>query len=231
MGRGNNQMKTEPSSPRPPADAHPTQAIVFLVDDDDSFLRSLSRLLRVSGFQVVVHQTAAEFIGGLRPDMRGCVITDLMMPGMGGLALQEALQIAGSPLPILFLTGHGDIPTTVQAMRQGAVDFLTKQAPKEELLDAVKRALASDTRQRAERARLEALRVPFAALTSREREVLAHVLTGQLNKQIAGDLGVDERSVKRHRTSIMTKLRVQSVTELTRLVQEAGLWSGGKLVL
>jgi FixJ family two-component response regulator len=113
--------------------------------------------------------------------------------------------------------------------RSAARDFLTKHAPKEELLDAVKRALASDTRERAERARLEALRAPFAALTSREREVLAHVLTGQLNKQIAGDLGVDERSVKRHRTSIMTKLRVQSVTELTRLVQEAGLWSGGNL--
>jgi two-component system, LuxR family, response regulator FixJ len=105
--------------------------------------------------------------------MRGCVITDLMMPGMDGLALWEALQIAGSPLPIFFLTGHDDIPTAVQAMRRGAVDFLTKHAPKEELLDAVKRALARDT-QRAERARLEASRAPFAALTSREREVLAH---------------------------------------------------------
>ena len=141
---------------------------------------------------------------------------------MDGIALQAALQKAGSPLPILFLTGHGDIPTTVQAMRRGADDFLTKQAPKADLIAAVHRALAHNEQQRAERARLQALRQPFALLTDRDREVLDHVLAGQLNKQIAADLGIDERSVKRHRTSIMTKLRVQSVAELTRLVHKAG---------
>ncbi len=204
---------------------------VFVIDDDLSFLRSLSRLLRASGFPVVAHNSAAEFLAQLRPDLRGCVITDLQMPGMDGMALQQALLEADNPLPILFLTGHGDIPTSVHAIRSGAEDFLTKNAPKEQLLDAVRRALARNVRERAERARLENLRAPFAELTAREREVLAHVLTGQLNKQIAGDLGIDERSVKRHRTSIMAKLRVQSVAELTRLVQDAGLWSGGRLAL
>ena len=153
------------------------------------------------------------------------------MPGLSGLDVQEALARAGHPLPVVFPSGHGDIPTTVQAMRRGAEDFLTKRAPKEALLDAVKRALARDARERAERARLGALRARFAALTPREREVLAHVLTGQLNKQIAGDLGIDQRSVKRHRTSLMLKLQVQSVAELTHRVEEAALWTGGQLAL
>jgi len=195
---------------------------VFIVDDDVSFLRSLSRLLRVSGFHVVVHTSAAEFLATLKPDMNGCVITDLMMPGMDGMALQEALQKANSPLPIVFLTGHGDIPTTVQAMRLGAEDFLTKHARKEDLLAAVNRALARNEQDRAERARLETLRRPFAELTDREREVLRHVVQGKLNKQIAADLGIHERTVKLHRTGITTKLGVHSVAELTRLVQEAG---------
>jgi len=195
---------------------------VFIVDDDNSFLRSLSRLLRASGFHVAVHTSAAEFLSTLKPDMNGCVITDLMMPGMDGMALQEALQKANSPLPIVFLTGHGDIPTTVQAMRLGAEDFLTKHARKEDLLAAVNRALARNEQDRAERARLESLRRPFAELTDREREVLRHVVQGKLNKQIAADLGIHERTVKLHRTGITTKLGVHSVAELTRLVQEAG---------
>jgi FixJ family two-component response regulator len=188
------------------------------------FLRSVSRFLRASGFQVVIHNSAAEFLGELRPDMTGCVITDLRMPGMDGMALQEALHRAGQPLPILFLTGHGDIPLTVQAMRQGAVDFLTKRAPKEDLIDAVNRALALGQQQQAERARLQALRQPFAMLTDREREVLQHLVQGKLNKQIAADLGIHERTVKLHRTHITNKLQVHSVAELTRLVQESGLF-------
>ena len=205
--------------------------LVRVVDDDASFLKGVARMLRASGFAVETFASAAEFLARPEPDVPGCVLVDLQMPGLSGLDLQEALAKAGRPMPVVFLSGHGDVPTTVRAMRRGAEDFLTKRAPKEELLDAVKRALARDARERAERARVEALRAPFAALTSREREVLAHVLTGQLNKQIAGDLGIDERSVKRHRTSIMTKLQVQSVAELTRLVQEAGLWRDGELAL
>jgi FixJ family two-component response regulator len=202
-----------------------------VVDDDASFLTAVARILRASGFVVKTFASAGEFLAQPEADVPGCVLVDLQMPGLSGLDLQEALAQAGHRLPVVFLSGHGDIPTTVQAMRRGAEDFLTKRAPKEKLIEAVRRALARDARERAERARLEALRTRFTALTPREREVLAHVLTGQLNKQIAGDLRIDERSVKRHRTSIMTKVQVQSVAELTHLVQDAGLWIGGQLTL
>jgi two-component system, LuxR family, response regulator FixJ len=205
--------------------------IVRLVDDDASFLKAAARLLRASGFTVKTFPSVAEFLGCPEPDVPGCVLADLQMPGLSGLDLQEALVKTGRCMPVVFLSGHGDIPTTVQAMRRGAEDFLTKSAPKKDLLDAVRRALARDAAERAKRAQVEALRTRFAALTPRELEVLAHVLTGQLNKQIAGDLGIDERSVKRHRTSLMLKLQVQSVAELTHLVESAGLWIDGHLAL
>ena len=199
---------------------------IFIVDDDASFLTAVGRMLHASGFVVKAFSSGAEFLAQPELDVPGCVLADLQMPGLSGLELQEALAKAGHGLPVVFLSGHGDIPSTVHAMRRGAEDFLTKRAPKEQLLDAVKRALARDAREREQRARLRELRARFDALTPREHEVLAHVLTGQLNKQIAGDLGIDERSVKRHRTSIMAKLRVQSVAGLTHLVHEAGLASG-----
>jgi FixJ family two-component response regulator len=188
-------------------------------------------MLRGSGFEVASFKSATEFLEKVRFDTPGCVIVDLRMPGLSGLDLQEALTEGGCDMPVIFLTAHGDIPTSVRAMRRGAEDFLTKQAPMEDLLDAVRRALARDATERSERTRLAALRARFDALTPREREVLAHVLTGQLNKQIAGDLGISERSVKRHRTSMMRKLRIQSVAELTRLVQEAGYMTDGRLTL
>ena len=166
-----------------------------------------------------MHNSAAEFLTELRPGMQGCVITDLMMPDMDGMALQEALRKAGSPLPLVFLTGQGDIPTTVQAMRDGAEDFLTKSAPKDDLIAAVTRALARNQQDLAHQAHLLALRQPFELLTDREREVLRHVVQGKLNKQIAADLGIHERTVKLHRTHITTKLQVHSVAELTRLVE------------
>lgn len=202
---------------------HPSAPTVFLVDDDVSFLRSLSRFLRAAGFRVVVHNSAAEFLGDLKADMNGCVITDLRMPGMDGMGLQRALQQAGSPLPILFLSAHGDIPSTVQAMRGGAEDFLTKHAPKAHLLAAVKRALAHNEMKRAEQAHLQALRRPFESLTEREREVLRLVVQGKMNKEIAAGLGIHERTVKLHRTHITIKLGVRSVAELARLVHEAGV--------
>jgi FixJ family two-component response regulator len=145
---------------------------------------------------------------------------------MNGLDLQSALARSPNPLPILFLTGHGDIPSSVRAMRGGAVDFLEKRAPKEELLDAVRRALARDAREREERARRRELRARFDALSERELEVLSHVVRGRLNKQIAADLGIHERTVKLHRTAITRKLGVQSVAELTRLTDEAGIFTG-----
>jgi len=195
--------------------------IVHVVDDDASFLSAASRLLRAAGYTVQAFSSAAEFLAQLT-DTPGCVIADLRMPGLDGLDLQDALAQHANSLPIIFLTGHGDIPTTVRAIRQGAEDFLTKRAPKQDLLEAVNRALARDARRRAERVRSRELHARFDALTPREHEVLRHVVQGQLNKQIAADLHINERTVKLHRTAITTKLQVGSVAELVQLVQAAG---------
>ena len=198
--------------------------IVRVVDDDASFLTAVARMLRASGFSVKTYASAVEFLAQPELDVPGCVLVDLQMPGLSGLDLQEALAKAGHRLPVIFLSGRGDIPTTVQVMRRGAEDFLTKRAPKEELLEAVKRALGRDASERAERARLAALSAPFATLTPRELEVLKHVVRGRLNKQIAYDLGIHERTVKLHRTAITTKLGVHSTAELTKLwIEVSGL--------
>jgi two-component system response regulator FixJ len=203
-----------------------TVPIVHVVDDDASFLNAISRLLRASGFSVKTYSSAQEFLAQRDDaDTPGCVLADLQMPKMNGLDLQSALAQTRNPLPILFLTGHGDIPSSVRAMRGGAEDFLEKTAPKKRLIDGVTRALARDSREREARDRQRELRARFATLTERELEVLAHVVQGQLNKQIAGDLGIHERTVKLHRTAITTKLRVQSVAELTRLTQEASIFA------
>ena len=201
-----------------------TVPIVHVVDDDASFLAAISRLLRASGFSVKTYSSAHEFLAQCNADVPGCVLADLQMPQMSGLELQSALAKTPNPLPILFLTGHGDIPSSVRAMRDGAEDFLEKRASKEKLLDAVTRALARDSREREARDRQRQLRMRFDTLTDREREVLSHVVRGQLNKQIAGDLGIHERTVKLHRTAIAMKLNVHSVAELTRLTQEAGIF-------
>jgi len=198
-----------------------TEPVLYVVDDDASFLKAVSRLLRAAGYEVRTFAKAEELLAQL-DETPGCVIADLQMPGVGGLELQETMTRAGHTLPVIFVSGHGDIPTTVRAMRQGAEDFLTKTAPQAELLAAVKRAIERDARQRAERDRLRALRRRLDLLTPREREVLRHVVRGRLNKQIAADLHIHERTVKLHRTAITTKLLVQSVAELTRLVQAAG---------
>jgi FixJ family two-component response regulator len=197
--------------------------VVHIVDDDASFLVAVARLLKASGYAVRTFSSAAEFLAHVG-DAAGCVIADLRMPGMDGLDLQGALLRQTNQLPVIFLTGEGDIPTTVKAMRQGAEDFLTKRGPKEDLFAAVDRALARDAQQRKERAHLRALRARIDTLTARERDVLRQVVAGRLNKQIAADLGISERTVKFHRTAITTKLQVRSVAELTRLAQAAGLF-------
>ncbi|MDM7915869.1 MAG: LuxR C-terminal-related transcriptional regulator [Candidatus Eisenbacteria bacterium] len=178
--------------------------------------------MKAAGFAVKSFASAAEILPQPELDAPGCILLDLKMPGLNGLELQDALAKAGSGLPIIFLTGHGDIPTSVEAMRKGAEDFLTKRAPKEVVLDAVRRAIDRDARARTEESRAEALRRRFAALTPRELEVLGHVVQGQPNKQIAADLGIHERTVKLHRTGITTKLGVSSTAELTRPWLEAG---------
>jgi len=210
------QKARQLSGPVPPA-------TVYVVDDDASFLAAVTRLLRAGGYEVRGYSSAAGFLQSPRPaDSPGCAIVDLQMPDLSGLDLQDALTKMDNALPLIFLTGHGDIPTSVRAIRQGAEDFLTKPVKKQALFDAVRRALARDASERAQRARRRELRTRFDALTPREREVLAHVLRGQLNKQIAGDLGTSERTIKAHRANIMAKLEIQSVAELARLAQEAG---------
>src|SRR5476649_1151122 len=193
---------------------------VFIVDDDASFLKSVSRLLRAAGYSVQAFDSAQKFLDQLATGMSGCVVVDLQMPGMNGLELQEALARSCNPLPVVFLSAQGDIPTTVQAMRHGAEDFLTKLSPKEKLLDAVRRALVRGALERGERVRVQELRGRFDALTARELEVLEHVVRGRMNKQIADDLKINERTVKLHRTNLTRALQVQSVAELTRLVGE-----------
>ena len=198
--------------------------IVHVIDDDAAFLTSISRLLRASRYQVKTFSSASEFLAQALTDVPGCLLVDLQMPGMTGLELQTALLKRQHALPIIFLTGRGDIPSTVQAMRDGAVDFLQKLAPKEALLAAIKRAMAHDDRERDARSHRRELLDRFHTLSPRELEVLKHVVSGQLNKQIGGDLGISERTVKVHRTSITTKLEVSSVAELTRMTIEAGLF-------
>jgi len=196
--------------------------MIRVVDDDSSFRAAISRFLRASGFAVKTFASASEFLAELEPDLPGCVLLDLEMPGLDGLDLQEALSKSGNSLPVVFVSGHRDIPKTVLAMRRGAEDFLTKDCAKESLLEAIQRALARDNSERKKRARMDGLRARFEVLTKRECEVLRHVVQGKLNKQIAAELGIHERTVKLHRTHLTTKLQVTSVAELTRLVQEVG---------
>jgi FixJ family two-component response regulator len=197
--------------------------IVFVVDDDPSFLTAITRLLRAGGYAVESFASATEFLEQPPVDQPGCILVDLRMPGPSGLALQAALARTGNPLPLVFLTGHGDIPTSVHAMKQGAEDFLTKPVKRDTLFAAIERALARDAQEREQRARRRALLARIDTLTPREREVLAHVVRGQLNKQIAGDLDASERTIKAHRASIMAKVQAQSVAELVRLTLEAGI--------
>jgi len=196
--------------------------LVRIVDDDASFLTAVARLLRASGFAVKTFASAADFLSMLEPEVPGCVIVDLQMPGLSGLELQEHLAKERYTLPVIFLSGQGDIPSSVQAMRRGAEDFLTKTAPKEELLDAVQRAINRDLRERTGRTRQDALAARFATLSPREREVLQHVLQGKLNKQIAYDLGINERTVKLHRTAVKSKLNVSTTNEMTKVCLEYG---------
>ena len=190
---------------------------VYLVDDDPSCLEATARMLRASGYDVMEYDSAASFLTELEPAWNGCVVADLKMPLMDGLGLQRELKARNSPLPVVFLTARGSIPTSVEAMRQGAEDFLTKDTPSEDLIAAIERAFlrCSETRERY--AELAALRERYRALTPREREVLQYVVEGKMNKQIAAELGIHERTVKLHRSSGTRKMGVSSVAELSIL--------------
>jgi FixJ family two-component response regulator len=199
-------------------------AVVYVVDDDASYRVAVCRLLRAAGFDARMFASANEFLAQLSLNTRGCVVADLQMPGLNGLELQEALARSDTPLPVVFLTGYGDIPSTVRAMRQGAVDFLEKRTPDVQLIAAVNRALERDAAASTAHATQDALRRRFATLTSRELEVLRHVVHGRMNKQIAVALGIHERTVKLHRTAITRKVGVPSVAQLTTLARDAGLF-------
>ncbi len=196
---------------------------VFIVDDDAAVLKSLTRLLRSARLNVVAFGSAQEFLEHHDPSASGCLVLDLAMPGLNGLELQEALTAKGSIIPIIFLTGHGDIPTSVQAMKRGALDFLTKPVNDGDLLKAVQVALAKDRIARLARAELDEIHQRLATLTPREREVLTHVVSGQLNKQAAADLGIVEKTIKIHRARVMEKMKVESLAGLVRLAERAGI--------
>jgi FixJ family two-component response regulator len=201
----------------------PTTPTVFVVDDYAPVRSSISRLLRAAGFAVAGFASAGDFLAQYDPGVCGCLVLDLAMPAVNGLELQRILEKTGSLLPIIFLTGHGDIPKSVQAMKHGASDFLTKPVNDEDLLAAVRMAIEKDRALRQEQAELSEIRARLATLTPREREVLEYVVAGKLNKQIAGDLGTVEQTVKAHRAQVMEKMRVRSVAELVRLTQRCGI--------
>ena len=192
--------------------------VIHVVDDDDSVRTGVVRLLQAAGFEARGYASAGEFLLG-RSDRNapGCVVLDVRMPGPSGLDLQEALARLEVPLPIVFLTGHGDIPMSVRAMKAGAVDFLAKPVSRDTLLASVRAALARDAETRAAREGLRLLRARYETLTPREREVFAGVVAGKLNKQIAADLGTAERTVKAHRAQIMGKMQVASVAALVHV--------------
>jgi FixJ family two-component response regulator len=195
--------------------------IVHVVDDDDSVRTAVVRLLQAAGHEARGYSSAGEFLLGRSDrDAPGCVVLDVRMPGPSGLDLQAALGRLAVPLPIVFLTGHGDIPMSVRAMKAGAIDFLTKPVSRDALLTAVETALGRDAQTRAARARVHGLRARYDTLTPREREVFAGVVAGKLNKQIAADLGTAERTVKAHRAQVMEKMQVASVAELVHAADQ-----------
>ncbi len=201
----------------------PLGPTVFVVDDYAPGRKSISRLLRTAGFAVTAFASAKEFLAQYDPETPGCLVLDLAMPEVSGLELQTILAGKGSLLPIIFLTAHGDIPKSVQAMKRGATDFLTKPVNDEDLLAAVRAAIEKHCALRREQAELSEIRARLVTLTPREREVLEYVVAGKLNKQIAGELGTVEQTVKIHRAHVMQKMRVQSVAELVRLTQRCGI--------
>jgi len=193
--------------------------IVFVVDDDPDVLKGLARLLRSAGLEVAAFSSPHAFLELHDSSAPGCLVLDLAMPGLNGLELQGALKAKGSAIPIVFLTGRGDIPMSVQAMKGGALDFLTKPVNDEDLLRAINAALEKDRIGRESRSELDEIQQRLSALTPREREVLTHVVSGQLNKQIANDLGTVEKTIKVHRARVMEKMKVNSVAELVRLTE------------
>lgn len=192
---------------------------VYIVDDDPFMCEALTRLLKTVGLRAQAFQTSQEFLRSERPDAPSCLVLDVRLPGLSGLDLQHELAKAGRPIPVVFISAHGDIPMTVQALKAGAVDFLTKPFRDQQLLDAVQQAIEHDRAARHQRAGVAELRRRYEALTHREREVMALVVTGLLNKQIAAQLHTSEATVKAHRAQLMRKMEADSVAQLVRIAE------------
>ena len=198
-------------------------AIVFVVDDDAPIRESLKNLIRSVGLHVDTFASGQDFLKAKRPDIPGCLVLDVRLKGLSGLDLQKRMAEANIDIPIIFMTGHGDIPMTVQAMKAGAVEFLTKPFRDQELLDAINQALERDRKRRQERAKVADLHERYDSLTPREREVMGRVVAGLLNKQIAGELGTSETTVKIHRHQVMEKMDADSLADLVRMADKLGL--------
>jgi RNA polymerase sigma factor (sigma-70 family) len=196
--------------------------VVQVVDDDDSLRQALTRLLRAAGYVVRAYPSAGEFLLERRLNTPGCLVLDIQMPGPSGLDLQKALAEIADPPAIIFLSGHGDIPMSVRAMKAGAIDFLTKPVQRDVLLGAVRQAVARDQEKRLARQRHAELRARCQTLTPRERAVFQLVVSGNLNKQVAAELGMSERTVKAHRARVMEKLQADSLAELVRIAEQLG---------
>jgi FixJ family two-component response regulator len=208
---------------KPLATRHPPPGTVFLLDDEPGMLKALTRLLKAEGYTVRAFTSAKAFLESYQPDVLSCLVLDVAMPELNGLELQHRLTRAGILLPIVFLTGRGDIPMSVQAIKAGALDFLTKPVKDADLLRAVRAALQRGAEQRESIAEEALLRQRYSGLTPREREVMAHVVAGELNKQVAYALDIGEHTVKVHRSRVMEKMGVQSLPDLVRAAERLGL--------
>jgi len=198
------------------------RAAVFVVDDDASMREALGNLIGSVGLEVQLFASPQEFLQGRRPEVPSCLVLDVRMPGMSGLAFQQELARLGSALPVIFLTGHADVPMSVRAMKAGAAEFLTKPFHDQELLDAIHAAIGRDRERRRDAAVVDEIRLRYSLLTEREREVMKLVVTGRVNKQIAAELHVSEVTVKVHRGQVMRKMRARSLPELVRMADRLG---------